>query len=216
MPLHSCSQSVPDIEGAWIDDEGVYTFEDGYYSYASYNDKEFLGTHGGSFKLSDGQISRTLEYNTFDTSSVNTTINDNISFIDNKMIINDKSYTRIDDGPPGDLRGAWLISGRMQENGEISERRPVGPRKTMKILSGKRFQWIAYNTETKQFMGTGGGTYTTEDGEYVETIEFFSRDHSRVGASLPFKYELKDDSWHHSGNSSKGDPIYEIWSRRSE
>jgi hypothetical protein len=81
-------------------------------------------------------------------------------------------------------------------------------------LSGTRFQWIAYNTETRQFMGTGGGTYSTKDGKYTENIDFFSRDNSRVGASLQFDFELKDNDWHHKGLSSKGDPIYEIWSLR--
>ena len=122
---------------------------------------------------------------------------------------------RIDAGQPDDLAGAWLISGRMRD-GEIQERSTDRPRKTMKILSGKRFQWIAYNTETKQFMGSGGGTYTTVDGKYTENIEFFSRDDNRVGASLKFNYELKDGKWHHSGKSSKGKPIYEVWSVREK
>ena len=105
------------------------------------------------------------------------------------------------------------MSGRKRD-GEIQQRDTNRPRKTMKILSGTRFQWIAYNIETKQFMGTGGGTYTTIDGVYTENIEFFSRDNSRVGASLPFNFELQEGKWHHSGNSSKGAPIYEIWSQR--
>ena len=84
----------------------------------------------------------------------------------------------------------------------------------MKILSGTRFQWIAFNTETKEFMGTGGGTYSTVDGKYTENIDFFSRDNSRVGASLEFDYELNGDEWHHKGLSNKGDPIYEIWNLR--
>ena len=84
----------------------------------------------------------------------------------------------------------------------------------MKILSGTRFQWIAYNTETKQFMGTGGGNYTTIDGKYTEHIEFFSRDDSRVGNSLTFDYKLSEGNWYHQGLSSKGDPIHEIWSMR--
>lgn len=98
-------------------------------------------------------------------------------------------------------------------NGEISRRTP-GVRKTMKILSGTRFQWIAYNTETKEFFGTGGGTYTTTNGKYVENIDFFSRDNSRVGASLQFDFVLEDGEWHHKGLSSKGDPIHEIWTPR--
>ena len=84
----------------------------------------------------------------------------------------------------------------------------------MKILSGTRFQWIAYNTETKEFKGTGGGRYTTENGRYTEHIEFFSKDNSRVGAELGFDYALKEGEWHHSGLNSKGQPMYEIWAGR--
>ena len=96
------------------------------------------------------------------------------------------------------------------------EKRTPGARKTMKILSGTRFQWIAYNNETKEFFGTGGGTYTTTDGKYTETIEFFSRDNSRVGAKLEFNYALEDGQWRHSGKSSKGDPMDEVWSQREK
>ncbi|MBK8310764.1 MAG: hypothetical protein IPL04_07545 [Chitinophagaceae bacterium] len=55
--------------------------------------------------------------------------------------------------------------------------------------------------------------YTLKDGKYTETIEFFSRDSSRVGASLSFDYSLKEGVWIHQGLSSKGAPIYEEWSR---
>jgi len=120
---------------------------------------------------------------------------------------------RIDSVEPGNLQGAWLMSGRIIDNA-MQSRDTSEPRKTMKILTGTRFQWIAYNTETKQFMGSGGGTYTTVNGEYTERIEFFSKDDSKVGLSLKFKYELIDGKWHHSGLSSKGDPIHEIWSIR--
>ena len=105
------------------------------------------------------------------------------------------------------------MSGRISD-GETHLKDTKRPRKTMKILSGTRFQWIAYNTETKQFLGTGGGTYTSINGEYTENIEFFSRDNFKVRLSLKFNYELIDGKWHHSGLSSKGDPIHEIWSER--
>ena len=75
---------------------------------------------------------------------------------------------------------------------------------------------VAFNSKTKEFYGTGGGEYSAENGKYTENIQFFSRDNSRVGASLGFDFELKDGEWHHSGKSSKGDPIYEIWSPYSE
>jgi hypothetical protein len=71
----------------------------------------------------------------------------------------------------------------------------------------------AINPETKEFFGTGGGTYTFKSGKYTENIEFFSRDSSRVGASLSFDGKLNNGEWHQSGLSSKGDSIYEVWSR---
>ena len=46
------------------------------------------------------------------------------------------------------------------------------PRKTMKMIAGGRFQWIAYDTSKKGFYGTGGGTFTAKDGKYIENIEF--------------------------------------------
>ncbi len=121
--------------------------------------------------------------------------------------------TRVDSGGPGELAGAWLITGR-KRNGDLQSINPLRSRKTMKILSGTRFQWIAYDVETKSFKGTGGGTYTTIDGKYTENIEFFSRDNNRVGASLEFNYELKDGDWQHSGKNSRGEPMFEIWSIR--
>ena len=57
-------------------------------------------------------------------------------------------------------------------------------------------------------------TNAQKNGTYTEQIEFFSRDNSRVGAKLNFQYEIIENEWHHSGMSSKGAPIYEIWSPR--
>jgi len=146
--------------------------------------------------------------------------------IDNQfleIVGSEMKFSRLDNGAPGDLNGAWLMSARIRD-GKKQERDISRPRKTMKILSGTRFQWIAYNTETKKFMATGGGTYTTLKGKYKENIEFFSRDNSKVGLNLEFDYEIlikTDDkklvsqkNWYHKGFSSKGNPINEIWTQR--
>ena len=106
------------------------------------------------------------------------------------------------------------MTGRVRDG--TTQTRTPGARRTMKLLSGTRFQWIAYNVETKEFFGSGGGTYTTADGTYIESIEFFSRDDSVSGRSLEFDYELVEGAWHHKGTSSKGDPMHEIWTTRKE
>ncbi len=207
------------MTGAWERMEGstkiMAIVTDGYFSTAHYSSNEFEGTYGGAWEAMDnGQIKFTVEFNSLDASTVNDVVELSYSLEGDVLIVDGVAWKRVDDGTPGDLHGAWLMTGRKRDGTGEVQTRQMGPRKTMKILSGTRFQWIAYNTETSQFSGTGGGTYTTEDGVYTEHIEFFSRDNSRVGAALPFHYELVDGAWHHSGKSSKGDPIYEIWSSR--
>jgi hypothetical protein len=87
----------------------------------------------------------------------------------------------------------------------------------MKMLIDGHFQWIAFNRETFEFSGTGGGKYIADPtGTYIEQIEFFSRNPARVGAKLPFKYQLKGNDWFHKGSSSSGEPMHEIWTRRPQ
>jgi len=175
----------------------------------------FVSTSGGSWKLDGNTMTETLEFDSADPVNVGRESSFGISWDDAtfEIIGSEIQMKRIDDGTPGALQGAWLMSGRTVD-GKTQLRDTDTPRKTMKILSGTRFQWIAYNTETKQFMATGGGTYTTIDGVYTENLEFFSRDNTRVGLQLKFDYNLQDGNWHHSGLSSKGDPINEVWSKR--
>ncbi len=121
-----------------------------------------------------------------------------------------ETYKRVDDSK-SQLAGHWLITGRMN-NGSMQTITP-GARRTIKLLTGTRFQWIAINVETKEFFGTGGGSYTFVNGKYTENIEFFSRDSTRVGASLSFDGKVEGNNWHHSGLSSRGEPIHEIWTK---
>ncbi len=195
----------------------VVIFADGYQVLAIYDAEtgKFIHSNGGTWKLDGNVMTEKVEFNTDNPERVGTEVSFEVSITDTTLQIvgSEMKFTRIDNGTPGEIQGAWLMSGRVRD-GKEQLRDTSGPRKTMKILSGTRFQWIAYNTKTKQFMGTGGGTYTTVDGEYTENIEFFSRDDSRAGASLKFNYSFVDGNWHHKGFSSKGDPMHEIWSVR--
>jgi hypothetical protein len=112
-----------------------------------------------------------------------------------------------------DLDGEWLFATRGPDTGQ-KRRGEESTRKTLKFLKDGSFQWIAYDTDSFRFSGTGGGSYTAKNGVYTEQIEFFSKDDTRVGAQLKFNYELQGNDWHHTGNNSKGEPMYEIWSKR--
>ncbi|AIY13720.1 hypothetical protein [Cellulophaga baltica] len=214
------------IKGAWeryyTNDKGdqiksVVIFSDGYQVLTNYNATTgaFIDCNGGTWCLDKETITEKVEFDSQRPKRIGTEVSFKVAITNSTLTKLEGAiqFHKIDDGRPGAVQGAWLMSGRIKD-GEQQTRDTTLPRKTMKILSGTRFQWIAYNTETKQFMGTGGGTYTTKNGVYSESIEFFSKDNSRVGASLDFDYQIKDGNWHHSGKSSKGNPIYEIWSLR--
>ena len=164
---------------------------------------EFILTRGGYYNKTETNIIK-----------VNLEFNSNFLKDSLKLFQIEKKDSWIKSfGKPIDLNGKWLMSGRITDEGE--KRRDISkPRKTMKFLKNGNFQWIAFNTETFQFFGSGGGTYSAKNGIYTENIQFFSRNNNSVGKILPFNYSLKGVDWHHSGKSSKGDPIYEIWTKR--
>ena len=208
---------------SWIrSDNGIYElriYSDKYFSSTKYNleSKEFISTMGGLYSLEDVYY-EVLEFNSKDSSKVGDTIfysNIKIKMKNDSgsMKIDGKEFSKNTD--ENNLSGSWLMSG-IERRGEMRMRDVNRPRKTMKILAGNRFQWIAYDISKKGFYGTGGGTYTAIDGKYVENIEFFSRDSNTVGKSLEFDFEIKDGDWHHKGFSSKGDPKYEIWTQRKQ
>ncbi|QEH43331.1 membrane or secreted protein [Chitinophaga sp. XS-30] len=216
------SYAQDELSGAWKlkgagEPQTVRIIEDGYFMQTVFDQagKKFISTLGGTIDADQQALKETIEFNTADKDNIGTTKNCTYVLKENKQLAitcegKTEQWERIDDGKT-DLAGTWRITGR-ENNGQMTTMRP-GARKTLKILSGTRFQWAAINPETKEFFGTGGGTYTFENGKYTETITFFSRDNTRVGMSLSFDGKVDGNKWHHSGKSSKGDPISEIWSR---
>ncbi len=221
--------SAQDIEGSWkliekdgqqvTNDETIKIYQDGYFAYGTKETATdaFIKAAGGEYSLNESFYEETQDFNTKDPEKIGEPSQFEFRVQGDQLKIWNDDHSKVwqklserDD----DLNGNWVITGRMRD-GEVRRSTP-GARRTIKILGGGRFQWVAFNSETKEFSGTGGGTYSAENGKYTENIEFFSRDDSRVGAKLEFDYEVKDGEWHHSGKSSKGDPIYEIWSPYEE
>ncbi len=176
---------------------------------------DFMRTRGGFYTSDADVINVQLEFNSaYEQDSVK-----NISYRysmdgDALVLIEANSITLSPvQAKEQDLDGNWLFATRGPDTGQ-ERRGDESARKTLKFLKDGYFQWIAYNTETMRFSGTGGGMYTAKDGKYAEIIQYFSRDNSRVGAVLEFNYEITGADWHHTGKNSKGEPMYEIWARR--
>lgn len=207
------------LEGAWNlkigDNNIVLLFKDGYFTSTEYSPTTFINSWGGPFSIKDNIISVKKEFDAQNKEETGTTKQLTFSEKDGKLTIKTgvqpSIYTRLDNGN-APLAGVWKITGREQD-GKLMDIHQTGPRKTLKMLTSGWFQWFAINPETKQFSGTGGGTYTFENGKYTENILFFSRDSNRIGAKLVFDGKLEDGKWHHSGLSSKGDKIYEVWGK---
>ncbi|MDX1942735.1 MAG: hypothetical protein SFU99_19385 [Saprospiraceae bacterium] len=218
-----------DLKGAWQNaatDKGeavtrVLLFSGEFFSWTEYKTAsgEFLFTKGGSWQMQDEKVTLNFEFNTADTAMVGKSETWMAKMEKEQLVLSQNgssklSWENIDKSENTDLTGSWLMAGRVGQDGKESRRDTNVSRKTMKILTGTRFQWIAYNTATKQFSGTGGGTYTAKDGVYTENILFFSRDNKRVGMSLTFNFDKKEGEWHHIGKSSAGEPMHEIWTQR--
>tara|TARA_A200000113_G_scaffold225663_1_gene247328 strand:+ start:2982 stop:3647 length:666 start_codon:yes stop_codon:yes gene_type:complete len=167
------------------------------------NPNQFIKTLGGFYKKRGNELLVALEFNS----------NFYKDSLKNIVINNHDQWQKISKSTLP-LQGKWLMAGRVK--GDQEQRRDITrARKTMKILVDGYFQWIAFNTASFSFHGTGGGSYSAADGTYTESIDYFSRDNNKVGISLGFEYAKKGMDWHHKGFSSKGDPLHEIWTYRT-
>ena len=211
------------VNGAWRIQhstlEQVLLLSDGYFMHTIFDkvNKQFIQSRGGTYKFSGSEMIATIEFNTIDKDQIGQSLTYSFAIDKDKLnsdISGKKASWTLLDKAEGEMAGTWRMSGRMQDGKIIFS--PPRARKTLKILTGTRFQWAAINAETREFFGTGGGSYTFVNGKYTEQIEYFSRDNSRVGASLSFDGKLVDGHWHHSGLSSTGNQIYEVWIKETK
>lgn len=219
--LKTKNSDTKDIIGAWAygtpDNRTVMVATDKIFSVATYNvpGKKFISSYGGTWRAEGNKLVKKIEWNSKDSAQVGKEIAEDIQVTGAKMVgQSGETWNRLDDGKPGALMGAWIITGNYNNDTVSKRANPFYPRRTMKVLSGKYFQWIAYNVNTKAFMNAGGGTYSTINGKYTENIEFFTKTSESVGKSLVFDYSFVNGDWRHKGEKSTGGAMDECWSKR--
>src|SRR5690606_16008125 len=166
-----------DIEGAWKlshkngnaveNEEYIKIYQEGYFSYGAkeLGSNKFLSAGGGEYSIDGNEYVEVLDFHTLQPEGIGNSHAYHLDLKGNKLIISAnlqgkdliEIWEKIGE-KEDDLTGNWVITGRMVED-KISRMTP-GARRTVKILGGGRFQWIAFNSETKEFSGTGGGSYT--------------------------------------------------------
>jgi hypothetical protein len=211
-----------DLVGAWeygpAESRAVMINTDKIFSVAVYDaaGKKFIHAYGGKWRVAGNKLIKNIEWDSKTPDQVGKEIIADITIAGGKLTISgsNEKWSRVDNGRPGELPGAWIITGNYA-NDKVNKRpNPFYPRRTMKVLSGTRFHWIAYNVQAKQFMNAGGGTYTANNGNYTENIEFFTKTPESIGKTVAFKYSFIDGDWRHKGEKSTGGPLDECWSKR--
>jgi hypothetical protein len=211
-------------KGAWKSQEPTGSTShlivtDNYLVITSYSllNKYFERSEGGPFTMVGDKMTYTPEFNTSDTLKVGVPVVFTVTRKDNVLTLRYEEamvWMLVDDAANVAMAGAWHITERAKDgDGPLEKIHQTGTRKTLKLLSGTRFQWFAIDPGVKGFYGTGGGTYTAKNGKYTEHIQFFSRDNNRVGSSLQFDWKLEGGRWDHSGKSTAGKPIHEVWEK---
>lgn len=225
LPQERLSQErLPQIpKGAWKSQEptgsaSTLIVADNYLAIASYSigNKYFERTEGGPFTMSGDQMTYTPEFNSADSLKIGIPIVFTVTVKDDILTLKYEEamvWMRVDDAKSAPMAGAWHIIEKAGDQGALVKIHQEGTRKTLKLLSATRFQWFAIDPGVKGFYATGGGTYTVKNGKYTEKIQFFSKDNNRVGSSLTFDHKLENGRWDHSGKSSDGKPIHEIWEK---
>ncbi|MBS4043795.1 MAG: hypothetical protein KGZ59_08260, partial [Chitinophagaceae bacterium] len=143
------AQAQQSLKGAYqskLDSEVIICLMDGYFVETKYNanTKTFNYTWGGPFVKEGNKLNITIHFDSRDKGIVGKT---------KEIAFGEKHYELIDKGE-NVLAGNWRMSGR--KNGDQFTENPLRARRTYKLLTGTRFQWMAINIDTGEFSGTGG------------------------------------------------------------
>lgn len=111
-----------------------------------------------------------------------------------------------------DITGVW----RTIASSWTKDTKQYADCEMIKFITNDRWANLYYWPKTKEFAGAGGGTYTFVNGNYVETIEFFTWDASAIGTKQTFKKKIKDGKLVQEGhlNTEKFNyPYYAVYDR---
>jgi hypothetical protein len=218
------------LNGAWklvekdskaIGFEAIKLYSNSYFTSAAYEKAtgKFLEAKGGTYALTKLSYKEHLEIDSNEPEHSGTSVEYSISLIDNTMTITNlktgevEIWEKFDEADNYEMAFCWRIHMKRDEGDPNWRTIKYVPRKTLKMLTNSRYQVLALNSETGQFVGSSGGTWSGEGDNYTENIEFFSKDQSNVGRSLEFKRTFQDGLWLHTGKTTKGESMEEKWHR---
>lgn len=102
------------------------------------------------------------------------------------------------------LEGAYLLI-VSQYGDEVTKEEERFMTKGVKLFKDGYWISASFGHPKYPFGGSGGGTFTTQNGKYSETLRYYSWDSTAVGKTYTFDYRLEGDRFTQSGfiNSEK-------------
>jgi hypothetical protein len=218
------------LNGAWrlvevndqpVEHETIKLYSNSYFTYSEY-DKDtgkFISARGGLYFLNNLNYKEQLDIDSRDPLYSGTTVEYEVSLSGREMIITNLStgeqekWQKFDDADNYKMAFCWRIHKKKDEGDKDWRIIEYRPRKTLKMMTNSRYQVLALNSKTGQFVGSSGGTWSSEGDSYVEHVEFFSKDQTNVGRSLEFQRAFEDGLWLHTGKTTKDGLMMEMWHR---
>jgi hypothetical protein len=201
--------------------EVIKLYSNSYFTYASYNKEtgEFLEAKAGMYTLKNLSYKEHLEIDSSKPENSGTSNEYHIKLNGKKMIIThlksgeEEVWEKFDEADNYKMASCWRIHKKKDEGDTDWRTIEYAPRKTLKMITNSRYQVIALNSETGQFVGSSGGNWSSTADVYIENVEFFSKNQKNVGRSLHFNRNYEDGIWLHSGKNTKGELMMEEWIR---
>ncbi len=226
----SISTYAQHLNGAWrlieedgnqVTNETIKLYSNSYFTYATYDKTtgNFIEAGGGTYFFEVFSYTETIEIDSNEPKhsgtrkSYKAILEDDVLTLTNLKTGKFERWEKFDEATDYEMVTCWRIHEKRDEGDENWRRIEYAPRKTLKMITNNRYQVLALNSETGQFVGSSGGTWTKDNKTYTENIEFFSKNQNNVGRSLKFNRKMDNGLWHHTGSQSDGLVMMEKWMR---
>jgi hypothetical protein len=202
----------------------VKIFKDGYWMAVSFGNSihPFRGCTGGTFIVKNGKYIETVLFSSWDSTAVGKAFKfdckvmkddfEQKGFVNSQKYPNHlvfEEYKRINPElslKDSSLEGVWFLQSTVWD-GDDAFKAPISE---MKIYAYPRFAWAQFNTETRQFVGAGGGTYQYDGSTVMEKIDYFTFDMA-MGINFKVDVFMKPDG--QMQQTSWGGRMVELWKR---
>jgi hypothetical protein len=103
----------------------VFIFSENHHAATSYDAKTgaFMATFGGSWTVNENTLTQTIEFDSKNPDRIGRIKSYEIELTDDQLYLKEDNITlkRIDNGTPGALKGAWLMSGKKEMVSSLQE-----------------------------------------------------------------------------------------------